>query len=84
MNKGSEQYPAFAPSSSKVAFGFFGLLVSLGFRICPNCTCMQFHTVSLYFIIPGEVCSVAGIATLKQRVPVSRPVSKGACGDFWG
>ena len=28
MNKGPEQYPAFAPSSSKVAFGFFGLLVS--------------------------------------------------------
>ena len=39
MNKGSEQYPAFAPSSSKVAFGFFGLLVSFvqNLPLLPRC-----------------------------------------------
>ena len=33
------QYPAFAPSSSKVAFGFFGLLVSFvqNLPLLPRC-----------------------------------------------
>ena len=46
------QYPAFAPGSSKVAFGFLVCLYPLS-RICPNCTHMhlfQFHTISLYFV----------------------------------
>lgn len=37
----ASQHLAFVPCSSKGAPVFSGLSVSLGFRICPNCTCTQ-------------------------------------------
>ena len=36
------QHPVFAPGSSEVAVGIFGLFVSFGSRICPSC---PMHTV---------------------------------------
>ena len=39
------QHPVFAPGSSKVAVRFFGLFISFGSRIRPNCTCTQLFLV---------------------------------------
>ena len=46
--RGHVQYPAFAPGSSKVAVGGFGLFWS---RICPNYTWMQLFLVPYSFFV---------------------------------
>ena len=60
--RGHAQYLVFALGTSKVAVGFFGLFVSLGSRICSNCSC----TVSLYLVVGGEVCPSANTAVKVQ------------------
>ena len=45
------RHPVFVPGSSKVAVGFFGLFVSLGSRICPNCSCTYSFLVPYTFFV---------------------------------
>ena len=48
--RGHALYPAFAPGSSEMAVGFFGLLYLLS-RICPNCACRQLFLVPYSFLV---------------------------------
>jgi len=60
-------FPAFAPSSSKVAVRFLVSLYLLS-RIGPKSTCIQLFLapiVSLYFVAEGKVCRGAVIAALQ-------------------
>ena len=64
-------FPAFAPSSSKVAVRFLVSLYLLS-RIGPKCTRIQLFLapiVSLYFVAGGNVCQGAGIAALQRKLP---------------
>lgn len=64
-------FPAFAPSSSKVAVRFLVSLYLLS-RIGPKCTCIQLFLapiVSLYFVAGEKVCQGAGIAALQRKLP---------------
>ena len=64
------RHPVFVPGSSKVAVGFFGLFVSLGSRICPNCAYTHSFLVPysfLYILLLEERC--VQVETLQQRVP---------------
>ena len=70
--QGHAQCLAFALGTAKVAVGFFGLFVSLGPRICPNCSC----SVSLYLVVGGEVCPSANTAV---KGPRSQTLASGLC-----
>ena len=85
--RGHAQFPAFAPGSSKVAVGFYGLLVSFGFRICLNCSCMQLFLVAYSFFV--FCCSRRGVSRCKHcnttaKSPRSQPVSIGTEGPGYG
>ena len=69
MNKGSKQYPAFAPSSSKVAFGFFGLLVSFVQNLpqLPRCAVVFSSIEFLCTLLLEERC--VQVQALQLRVP---------------
>ena len=83
------QHPVFAPGTSKVAVGFFGLLVSFASRMCPSCTCpglLLVPAVSLCFIAGGEMCPAASTAA-RAPVParlttVFSSLSRSALTDF--
>ena len=45
------RHRVFAPGSSKVAVGIFGLFVTFGSRICPNCACTQLFLVPYSFFV---------------------------------
>ena len=81
--RGHAQYPAFAPYAlfllqvlQKWQLGFFGLFVSFGSRICPNCT---MHTVIfspmqfLCILLLEERCLGASTAALAAKGPRSHP-----------
>ena len=77
--RGQAQYPAFAPNPllvlqalQKWQLGAFGLFVSFGSGICPNCTRMLLFLVpvSLHFVAQGEVCTGANTAATWSQVPV--------------
>ena len=79
MCRGHAQYPAFAPDTlfllqalQKWQLGFFGLFVSFGSRICPNCACTQLFLVPYSFFV---------ILLLKERcvqVQTLQQCSKGS------
>ena len=48
----------------KVAVGFFGLFVTFGSRICPNCTCTQLFLVPYSFFV--FCCSRRGVSKCKN------------------
>ena len=63
------QHPAFAPDSSEVAVGFFGLFVSFIYNL-PQ---LPMHTVIFspiqflcVFAAPGDICPDASIAALQR------------------
>ena len=67
----SALFPAFAPSSSKVAVRFLVSLYLLS-RIGPKSTCIQLFLppiVYLYFVAGGKGCRGAVIAALQGKVP---------------
>ena len=53
--------PCFAPGSSEVTVGFFGLSFFFWSRICPSCSCIEFflvpHHFFAFFFAGGEVLS---------------------------
>ena len=70
MYRGQAQYPAFAPGSSEVTVGFFGLFVSLGPESAPTAHAHGYFwspTISFYFIAGGEVCPGADSAVKDPR-----------------
>ena len=72
------RHPIFAPGSSKLAVGFFGLFVSFGSRICPNCAYTQLFLVPYSFFV--FCCSRKGVSRCKYcstaaKGPRSQPVS---------
>ena len=80
------RHPVFAPGSSKVAVawvlgGFFGLFVSFGSRICPNCACTQLFLVPYSFFVFCSLrrgvsrCNVCSIVAkgLRSQQKVSGP-----------
>ena len=70
--RGPVQYLAFAPGSSKVAVGFFGLFVTFGSRIFPNCTHTLLFSVWYRFFVfccSRRGLSAAAAAKLLQSCP---------------
>lgn len=55
--------------------GFWGGIVSFGFRICPNRACMQLSLVlySFFVLLLKERCTQ--VQALQQMVPDPKPVS---------
>ena len=84
-----EQYPAFlrhpvfALGSSKVAVRFFGLFVSLGSRMCPNCACTQLFLVPYSFLV--FCCLGRGVSRCKHCSPAAKGPgpSKGSQVPAW-
>ena len=73
-------YPVFAPGSSKVAVGcvFFGLFVSVGPRICPNCAGTQLFLVPYSFFVfcrSRRGVSRCNDCSTAAKSPRSQPVS---------
>ena len=71
------QTPVFAPSSSEVAVGFWGLFLSFGSRICPN-YCMYALIFSpiqfLHILLLME--RWVRVQALQQKIPCRRPKSQ--------
>ena len=88
--RGHAQYPAFAPGSSKVAVGFFGLFISFGFRNLPH---LPMHTVIfspiqfLCILLLEERCvQVQGLQHCRKecQVPVLLRRQQSEPGGPWG
>ena len=78
MCRGHSHYPAFAPSSSKVAAKFFFVFCILLSIICPNCACTQLFSVPYSFFAfccPRRCLSRCKHCSAAAEGSRSRPVS---------
>lgn len=68
--RGHAQYTAFCSQLLKNSDWVFSLLVSLGFRICPSCTCMQLFLVPHNFFVC--YCSRRGMFSCRHCSPEAK------------
>ena len=68
--RGHAQYTVFCSQLLKNSDWVFSLLVSLGFRICPSCTCMQLFLVPHNFFVC--YCSRRGMFSCRHCSPEAK------------